>query len=95
MLEFTDCYCMGFTNDIVYKNIPAPHKLRNLKLRDCQTPIIMNVVWIAPANMEHMPLVKEYIQLITDVCTQENFWELHPDMQLQPPTDSQQHFTTA
>ncbi len=89
MLEFTDCYCLGFTNDIVYKNIPGPHKLRNLKLLDRQSPFIMNVAWIAPASMEHMPLVKEYIQLITDVCTQENFWELHPDMQQQLPADFQ------
>ena len=82
MLEFTDCYCFGFSNDIVYQNIPGPHNLRTLALRDDAKIGNMSVAWIAPANMEFMPLVKEYIQLMTDVCTRRDFWELHPDLRL-------------
>lgn len=40
----------------------------------------MTMAWIAPANMEAIPLVKEFIELVTDVCTKDNFWELHPDL---------------
>ena len=82
MLEFTDCYCLGFSNDVVYRNVPGPHKLRTLALRADSKPAMMSVAWIAPANMEFMPLVKEYIQLMTDVCTRRDFWELHPDLRL-------------
>ena len=82
MLEFTDCYCAGFSSDVVYQNVPGPHNLRNLTIIDGKEPIMMNVAWIAPANMEFMPLVKEYIQLITDVCTRKDFWELHPELKL-------------
>lgn len=82
MLEFTDCYCLGFSNDVVYRNVPGPHKLRTLKLHKDDHLAMMSVAWIAPANMEFMPLVKEYIQLMTDVCTRRDFWELHPDLRL-------------
>ncbi len=82
MLEFTDCYCLGFSNDIVYQNVPGPHKLRTLKISDEDKPAMISIAWIAPANVEFMPLAKEYIELMTDVCTRRDFWELHPDLRL-------------
>lgn len=82
MLEFTDCYCLGFSNKIVYENVPGPHKLRTLALQNGGKPTMMSVAWIAPANMEFMPLVREYISLMTDVCTRRDFWELHPELRL-------------
>ena len=82
MLEFTDCYCMGFSGDVVYQNIPGPNKLRALKIKNNKNPIMMSVAWIAPANMEFVPLVREYIQLMTDVCTRTDFWDIHPELRL-------------
>ncbi len=80
MLECTDGYCIGFSNDIVYTNIPRQARTRTLYLKGKTKPY--SVAWIAPANVEFMQLAKEYIELLTDVCTRPDFWALHPDISL-------------
>lgn len=83
MLEFTPCYSFGFSNDIVYGNIPRQQKTRTLQIIS-NSRKQYHVVYVTSANMESLPLAKEYIELLTDVCTRENFWELHPDITIDP-----------
>lgn len=82
MLEFTDGYSFGLSNDTVYENVPRHQKTRTLKLRNNR--VQHAIAWIASANVEFMPLGKEYIELLTDVCTRKDFWELHPDITIEP-----------
>lgn len=79
MLEFSDGYCMGLSNDIVYENIPRQPGTRELKIRGSGTPMRRNVAWIASANVDFMPLAKEYIDLITALCTDRDFVKNHGD----------------
>lgn len=80
ILERSDCYCNGFASAQLYRNLPRQHKTRELKVKWEDAYHYMTMAWIAPANMEAIPLVKEFIELVTDVCTKDNFWELHPDL---------------
>lgn len=80
MLNFTPCYCMGYNTDLVYQNVPRPHATRELQLVSDQPLPTMSIAWIAPAGAEQLPLVKEYLELLTDICTRENFWQLHPEL---------------
>lgn len=86
MLEFTDCYCLGLSGDIAHQNIAGSHKIRELTLKDRKKPTALNIAWIVPANTELTPLVKEYIQLVTDACTRLDFWELYPELKFNPYT---------
>ena len=69
VLEFSDGYCLGFCNDIVYQNIPRHPGTRELKVVGSQIKL-MNVGWIAPAGTEQLALVAEFIDLLTKLCTQ-------------------------
>lgn len=80
ILECSDGYCYGFSSECMYQNLPRQHNTRELKVKWEGVQRQMTMVWIAPGNMEEMPLVKEFIELVTDVCTKDNFWELHPDL---------------
>lgn len=82
MLEFTDGYSLGLSNDTVYGNVPRYPKTRTLKLKNSQARHC--IAWIASANVEFMPLGKEYIELLADVCTKQDFWQLHPDITIEP-----------
>lgn len=78
ILEFSDSYSMGLSNEIAYRNIPRPHNTRTLKVVGGNAAT-RNVAWIAPANTEFMPLAKELIQLLTLLCTQPDFKKTHPE----------------
>lgn len=78
ILEFTDSYSMGLSNEIAYQNIPRSHGTRTLKVVGGNTAI-RNVAWIAPANMEFMPLAQELTSLLTALCTQPDFKQNHPE----------------
>ena len=80
ILEYSDGYCYGFSSEYMYRNLPRQHKTRELKVKWKGVPYGMTMGWIAPANMEVMPLVGEFVELVTDVCTCDNFWERHPDL---------------
>lgn len=80
MLTFTPCYCMSYNTDLVYKNVPRPLGTRELELLSNKALPTMSVAWIAPAGVEQIPLVREYLELLTDVCTKPNFWQLHPEI---------------
>ena len=77
ILEFTDSYSMGLSNEIAYGNIPRPHGTRALKVVGGNTAT-RNVAWIASANVEFMPLAQELTELLTALCTQPDFKEKHP-----------------
>ena len=79
MLEFSDGYCMGLSNDIVYSNIPRQPSTRDLKIRESSTPMRRSVAWIASANVDFMPLAKEFIDLITALCTDPDFASHYPN----------------
>ena len=79
VLEMSDSYSMGLSNDVVYKNIPRPHGTRNLKVVGGSSAATRNVAWIASANVEFMPLAQELIDLLTALCTQADFKEAHPE----------------
>lgn len=80
MLSFTPCYCLGYNTDVVYQNVPRPSHTRELELVSDQPLPTLSVAWIAPAGMENLPLVQEYIQLLTDVCLCPDFWQKHPEI---------------
>jgi len=69
VLEFSDGYCLGFCNDIVYQNIPRQAGTRELKVTGSQVNL-MNVGWIAPAGTEQLTLVAEFLDLLTELCTE-------------------------
>ena len=79
ILEFTDSYAMGLSNEIAYSNIPRPHNTRALKAVGGNGAATRNVAWIASANMEFMPLAKELTQLLTLLCTCPDLKEKHPE----------------
>lgn len=79
MLEFSDGYCIGLSNDIVYRNIPRQAGTRELKIRSTTSPMRRNVAWICSANVDFMPLGKEYIDLVSALCTDPDFFLHHPD----------------
>jgi len=78
ILEFSDSYSMGLSNDIVYRNISRPHGTRNLKVVGSSTAATRNVAWIASANVEFLPLAQEFTQLLTALCTLPDFREKYP-----------------
>ena len=80
MLACTDGYCYGFPTEHLYRNLPRQHKTRSLDIRQNGKAPTAVMAWIAPANMECMPLVSELLELVTDCCTKPDFWELHPDL---------------
>lgn len=79
MLEFSDGYCVGHASEYMYQNLPRQHRTRELKVVG-QQPRSITMAWVTPANMEYLPLVKEFIEAVTDVCTKPDFWELHPEL---------------
>ena len=79
MLEFSDGYCTGHASEYMYKNLPRQYRTRELNVTGQKQPRRIAMAWIAPANMEYLPLAKEFITSVTDVCTKPNFWELHPE----------------
>ena len=80
ILEFSDGYCVGFASEHMYKNLPRQHKTRELHVVGRKQQYIFRMAWIAPAHIESMPLAKEYLKVVEDVCTRPDFWELHPDL---------------
>ncbi len=80
MLDSSDGYCYGFATEYMYQNLPWHYKARALHIRQTGKKPSVAMAWIAPANMECLPLVSELIKLITDCCTKPDFWELHPDL---------------
>ena len=83
ILERSDGYCMGFASEYMYQNLPRQYKTRELKVKWGTSYYHMTMGWIAPAAMVAVPLVQEFIELVTDVCTKPDFWELHPDLKAQ------------
>ncbi|MBQ3252619.1 MAG: LysR family transcriptional regulator [Oscillospiraceae bacterium] len=79
ILELSDSYTMGLSNDIVYQNIPRPHGTRNLKVVGSSSAATRNVAWIASANVDFMPLAKELTALLTALCTETDFKQNHPE----------------
>ena len=79
MLEFSDGYCLGHASEYMYKNLPRQYRTKELKVIGQQAPRSIAMAWIAPANVEYLPLAKEFLQAVTDVCTKPDFWELHPE----------------
>jgi len=79
MLEFSDGYCLGHASEYMYRNLPRQHRTRELTVLNNKEARSIAMAWIAPANMEYLPLAKEFIQAVTDVCTKPDFWELHPE----------------
>jgi len=80
ILERSDGYCMGFASEYMYQNLPRQYKTRELKVKWGNAYYRMTMGWIAPVGMAAVPLVQEFVELVTDVCTKPNFWELHPDL---------------
>ncbi|MBQ9838742.1 MAG: LysR family transcriptional regulator [Oscillospiraceae bacterium] len=78
VLEFTDSYSMGLSNEIAYRNIPRPHGTRALKVAGGNNAL-RNVAWIASANVEFLPLAQELTELLTMLCTQPDFKQNHPE----------------
>ena len=78
VLEFTDSYSMGLSNEIAYRNIPRPHGTRALKVVGGNNAL-RNVAWIASANVEFMPLARELTELLIALCTQPDFKQDHPE----------------
>ena len=78
ILEFTDSYSMGISNEIAYQNIPRPYGTRSLKVVGGNNAT-RNVAWIASANVEFMPLAKELTELLSALCTQADFKQNHPE----------------
>lgn len=79
ILEFTDSYTMGLSNEIAYQNIPRPHNTRALKVVGGSNTSARKVAWVASANVEFMPLAKEFTELLTALCTQTDFRQKHPE----------------
>ena len=79
MLEFSDCYSIGLSNEIVYQNIPKQQGTRTLKVVNSDVPKRYTVAWIASANMECMPLAQEMIELWTLLCTCPDLRNTHPE----------------
>lgn len=79
MLEFSDGYCLGHASEYMYQNLPRQHRTRELTVLNNKQPRSIAMAWIAPANMEYLPLVREFTQAVTDICTRPDFWELHPE----------------
>ena len=79
MLEFSDGYCLGHASEYMYQNLPRQYRTRELTVTG-QHPRSIAMAWVAPANMEYLPLAKEFIDAVTDVCTKPDFWELHPEL---------------
>jgi len=82
LLEFTEAYALGASNDIVYRNIPRQSRTRSLTLKNSKKESCIAI--IHSHNVESLPLAKEYIELITDVYTKPDFWALHPDLTINP-----------
>ena len=80
MLEFTDGYSFGLSNDTVYQNIPRHHKTRALRLKGEQVQYA--IAWIASADFEFVPLAREYVELLIDVCNRSDFRAVHPDVSI-------------
>lgn len=78
ILEFSDGYFMGLSNDIVYRNIPRPHGTRNLKVVGSSTAVTRNVAWIASSNVEFLPLAQEFTELVTALCICPDFQAKYP-----------------
>ena len=85
MLDCSDSYCYGFATEAMYRNFPRQYKARALDIRRTGKSPAVAMAWIAPANMEFMPLVGEFVDLVVDACTCPDFWEKHPE--LEKPTD--------
>jgi len=79
ILEFSDSYSMGLSNEIVYRNIPPQQGTRSLKIVNGTGTGMRNVAWIASANMESMPLAIELIELLTLLCTCPDLPKQHPE----------------
>ena len=62
MLEFTDGYFLGFSNDLIYQNIPQFANVRSFDIQDLQ--VRHQIAWIAPKAPEMSPLAKTYAQLL-------------------------------
>ena len=73
ILEFSDTYNFSLANDIVYQNIPRHPGTRELKIVNAQTPMRRSVAWISSFDPDTDPLAKEYLELITGICSQTNF----------------------
>ena len=80
MLEFSDAYCVGFASDYMYKNLPRQHQTRELRVIGEKNQRRIRMAWIAPSDMEFMPLAGEYIRLVEDICTKPDFPQLYPDL---------------
>lgn len=79
MLEFSDSYCLGHASPYMYKNLPRQYRTKELKVIGQRPPRSIAMAWVAPANIEYLPLAKEFIDAVTDVCTKPDFWKLHPE----------------
>ena len=80
ILEFSDAYCIGFTSDYMHENLPRQHQTRELTVVGERSQRRIRVAWIAPSDIEAMPLAGEYIRLVEDICTKPDFRKLHPDL---------------
>ena len=80
ILDESDGYCYGFASEYMYQNFPRQYKARELKVKWKAEPPVMVMAWIAPTNVELMPLAQEFLDAATNACTRPDFWELHPDL---------------
>lgn len=79
MLNFSDAYSITLANEITYRNIPRYPGTRELEIRNPVRPITRTVAWIAPFDPATVPLLAQYLTLVTDICTCEDFQSRYPD----------------
>jgi len=78
MLEFSDCYSIGLSNETVYRNVPQQQGTQTLKVINGDVSRRYKVAWIASANVEFLPLAQEMIDLWTLLCTCPDLENTHP-----------------
>ena len=79
VLEFSDAYTISVANDLAYRNIPRQPGTRELKIVNAAVPMRRTVAWIASFDPDTDPLTKEYLSLITDICTRTDWKADYPD----------------
>ncbi len=73
MLAFSDAYNFSIVNDVIYQNIPRHPGIRELKIVNAPFPMKKTAAWIASFDPDTDPLIKEYLDLVTGICTRRDF----------------------